>query len=580
MGRTVGIDLGTTNSLCAIFRDGRPQLVPNAVGDVLTPSVVAIPEDGPGAPVLVGAAARDVRVRFPQRTAAVFKRLMGTDRTVSVAGRTFSAPELSALVLRSLREDAEVALGEPVTDAVITVPAYFNDLQRNATKRAGEIAGLRVRRILNEPTAAALAYGFHDRDAERTLMVLDLGGGTFDATLMESYAGVLEIQGTAGESFLGGEDFSARIAAWALGQVGIQMEALELADPPRLARMLHEAERAKRALSTAESAAVRIPDEQARVHPDSRAVRISREQFAALVEPLLERIERPVRRVLADAGKQPGDVHDVILVGGATRMPLVAALARRIFEGREPISQLDPDHVVALGAAVQAALTDRDESVADLVMTDVCPFTMGVEISRRLHTEYNPGYFMPIIERNTTIPTSRVRTVQTLVAGQTSLTLRVFQGESRRVADNTLLGELLVTGIPSGPAGQSVGVRFTYDLNGILEVEAEVSRTGQRHRTVLTHHVKGLSDAEVRAALAKMQRLKSYTRDAQSDQSLLRFAERVYAELRADERSELDRMLTQFESALQQGDRVLLDAIREALLALLADCGHGYDGNS
>jgi len=582
MGHVIGIDLGTTNSLCAVFRDGVPVLVPNAHGGVLTPSVVGIPETAEGAEVqvLVGVPARDLRVARPAATAAVFKRLMGTSRTVGVAGQTFTAPELSALVLHSLKDDAEVFLGEPVEEAVITVPAYFNDMQRNATKRAGEIAGLKVRRIVNEPTAAALAYGFHDPDAEKHLLVLDLGGGTFDVTLMEVFEGSLEIVATAGESFLGGEDFTDRICSWALERLGLQLESLELFEPQRLARLRHEAEVAKRALTEGTEATVRLPGEDARIVPDAVGLQITRDEFEKLCESLVERIERPLRKVLRDARIEAADVDDVILVGGATRMPLFVDVARRRFPGSEPLSTHDPDHVVALGAAVQAALLEEDEAVADMVMTDVCPFTLGVGISKRFGRQVVEGYYMPVLHRNTTIPVSREESVYTLEANQQVLRVDVYQGEARRVEDNLYLGRLLVKGIPIGPAGQQVRLRFTYDLNGILEVEAVVDETGRRFRTVLTHDVKGLDEGEVAAAVERLQTLKFYPRDDQRTQRLLRFAERVTGEVSQWDREGLEDSIDVFERALDSVDRTLFESAKNMLLQTLSGLGFVFDADA
>jgi len=582
MAHVIGIDLGTTNSLCAVFRGGQPVLIPNAHGDVLTPSVIGLPEaaDGADVQVLVGEPARDLRVVRSSATAAVFKRLMGTSRTADVAGQTFTAPELSALVLRSLKDDAETFLGEPVDEAVITVPAYFNDMQRNATKRAGEIAGLKVRRIVNEPTAAALAYGFHDPDAEKHLLVLDLGGGTFDVTLMEVFEGSLEIVATAGESFLGGEDFTDRICSWALERLGLQLESLELFEPQRLARLRHEAEAAKRALTEGSVATVRVPDEDARIEPDALGLQITREEFEGLCESLIDRIERPLRKVLRDARVEAADIDDVILVGGATRMPLLADVARRRFPGTEPLSTHDPDHVVALGAAIQAALLAEDEAVADMVMTDVCPFTLGVGITKQFGRQLVEGYYMPVLHRNTTIPVSREESVYTLEANQDVVRVDVYQGEARRVDDNLYLGRLLVKGIPHGPAGQQVRLRFTYDLNGILEVEAVVDETGRRFRTVLTHDVKGLDAGQVDAAVERLQALKFYPRDDQRTQRLLRFAERVTGEVSKWDRDGLEESIDFYETSLDAGDRTIFESAKNGLLQALSRLGYVFDADA
>ncbi len=410
MGTIVGIDLGTTNSLCAVFRNGRPELIRNAHGGVLTPSIVGVLEDGR---VIVGEAAREYRVTHPERCASAFKRLMGTNRKLSLGNREYTAIELSSLVLRSLKEDAEHALGGEISEAVVTVPAYFNDSQRKATRHAGELAGLKVRRIVNEPTAAALTYGFHDRAADKKLLVVDLGGGTFDVTLMQIFEGTLEIIATAGENFLGGEDFTSRLVSTICSKVGLSFETAELKMPLFIARLREECERAKRELADGESTEIVVPEADGSFASNAKRIRVTREDFATATRELLARVRGPVGKALRDGRCEPKDVRDVILVGGATRMSVVKDLVRTMFE-KEPLSTFNPDEVVALGAAVQAALIDDDAAVDDMVMTDVCPFTLGVEISKQFGHEQVEGYFSPIIHRNTTVPVSREEVYSTV----------------------------------------------------------------------------------------------------------------------------------------------------------------------
>ncbi len=571
VGHIVGIDLGTTHSLCAVFQDGRPRLIRNASGGVLTPSVVGLLDDGR---VVVGAAARELGVTRPERVARCFKRLMGTDAEVRLGRESFTPPQLSALVLRALKADAEADLGGAVTDAVITVPAYFNDHQRQATRLAGKLAGLNVRRVLNEPTAAALAYGLTDRDAERRLLVFDLGGGTFDVTLMTVFEGTLEIQSTAGDGHLGGEDFTDRLAADLLRARGLQLEALEALEPRRVARLRAECERAKRELTRADHAEVRLPDARGEL-TDERAS-ITRAQLGERARDLLDRLARPLERALRDGRVGPEDVDQVLLVGGATRMPLVADFVRERL-GREPLCTLDPDEVVCLGAAVQAGMIVDDAALEDVVLTDVCPFTLGVEIVKRFGDRVHPGFFLPVIHRNTTIPVSREEVVSTVVPNQRVVRVRIFQGEARKVDENLPLGELEVSGIPPGPEGQDVLLRFTYDLNGILEVEAVVPSTGRRFQTVITRHVKGLSEAEVRRAVEALQALKFYPRDDVRNQELLRFGERVVGELPPYDRQALEAVLDAFEAAMSSGEPERFDAAREALLITLSGLGRPFD---
>ncbi|MFN0058772.1 MAG: Hsp70 family protein [Planctomycetota bacterium] len=568
----LGIDLGTTNSLVAVFQDGAPRLIPNAMGEVLTPSIVGVLDDDR---VLVGAAARELRVTRPERCAASFKRWMGTDREVTLGRHKFSPSELSSLVLRSLRADAEAFLGAPPTEAVITVPAYFNDHQRKATKIAGELAGFAVRRIINEPTAAALTYGFHDRHANRRLLVFDLGGGTFDVTLMQTFEGTLEIAATSGESQLGGEDFTERLMGWALRQHGLLLETAEMREPLRVARLRQEAEHAKRALTANESSTFRMPDGRGEFASDAPIVHVTREIFGTQCAELLRRLEPPVRRVLRDASLGPEAVDEVILVGGATRMPIVHETVARLFS-KQPLVTFDPDHVVALGAAVQAALITDDAAVGDMVMTDVCPFTLGVEIVKVFGQQRRDGYFMPIIHRNTTIPVSCEEIVSTLDANQREITVRVFQGDARRVEDNLPLGELRVTGIPPGPAGTEIHVRFTYDLNGILEVEAFVPSAGKKFQTVLTQHVKGLNSPQIALAVQKLQSLKFYPRDELPNRQLVLFVERILGELNRYQREAIEQLLDGFEQSMATGDRERFAAAREQLLIGLSGCGYPY----
>ncbi|MEK6236213.1 MAG: Hsp70 family protein, partial [Planctomycetales bacterium] len=482
----------------------------------------------------------------------------------TVAGKTLSAEDLSSLVLRSLKEDAEAHLGETVDRAVITVPAYFNNDQRTATLRSGEMAGYRVERIINEPTAAAIAYGFQDSDKERVVAVLDLGGGTFDVSIVEVFDGALEVQASSGECFLGGEDFTRAMASKILGRHGHQFEHLEYQRPHLVSRMIQLCERAKRQLSSKEKVVVPIPEEDGDVKEDSPRHEASRNDFQEWIEPILGRLEMPIRRCLGDAGLKRADLDEVILVGGATRMPIVKERVAFWLE-REPHSDLDPEQVVALGAGVQSGLIDRDQAVEDLVVTDVAPFTLGIEVTQHFGTEYRDGYFMPIINRNTTIPVSRVRTVTTLRANQTSLDLTVCQGESRRVEDNLQLGQFTVRGIPRGPAGQEVDVRFTYDLNGVLEVEATVVETRQESKIVIAKHTRGLTEAEIEKALEAMKGLKTHPRDEAVNRFMLKRAERVFRELSLLEREDLAQLMHGFEEAMELQESDLVERHRVEL---------------
>jgi len=578
MDPVIGIDLGTTNSAAAFLGPNGPEIIPNALGGRLTPSVVGVDESGK---VLVGAAAKELQVLHPERCASLFKRYMGTDRKLTAAGREFTPEELSGLVLRSLKADAEAFFGHPVSRVVITVPAYFNDRQRKATIAAGKIAGWTVERILNEPTAAAIAHGFHDAGADKKILVFDLGGGTFDVSVVELFDGTLEVKASSGESALGGEDFTRALAARILSGQGVQYEQAEVRTPKRVSRLIQQCERAKCLLSRDEQVTIRVPDAKGEFPPEAIEVTVTRAEVEAWVSPTLARVELPIRRVLGDAKLSREQIDEVILVGGATRMPLVV---RRVTEmlGKDPRRRLNPDEVVALGAAVQAGLVGKAEAVEELVVTDVAPFTLGIAISKELGGDLRDGYFDPVIDRNTTIPVSRVKRYSTVHPNQTILMVRVYQGESRRVDDNLFLGEFEVRGIPAGPANQPVDVRFTYDLNGVLEVEATIVATKQKVSHVIARHAQGMTESQIRAAVAAMEKLKSHPRDDEVNRFMLLRAERVFKELPAELRDTLGMLLDGFESALEKQDQAVIARHREELerfLTLYDPNGDNLNGN-
>ncbi len=561
----IGIDLGTTNSVAAFLSPSGPALIPNAMGSYLTPSVVGIDQSDR---ILVGQAAKDFQVLHPDRCASVFKRHMGSVHEYKLANKPFTPEKLSSLVLMALKQDAEAHLKTEIKDAIITVPAYFNDNQRKATIAAGQMAGLNVRRILNEPTAAALAYGMHEQQDDRILLIVDLGGGTFDISIVEVFEGSIEVRATAGECFLGGEDFTMSIVSNILKQKGLSLEKEELLSPKRISRMTQQAEQVKRKLSKQDSAEMKIPDSKGDLTDNSETVTITAADFKTWTAPILQRIDLPIRRALGDARLKRDDIHDIILVGGATRMPMLVDRVRELFH-KEPHSKLDPDLVVGLGASVQAGLFAQDSFVDDLVVSDVCPFTLGIQISKQIGDRDTSGYFMPIINRNTTIPVSRVDRVQTLRGNQTTIEVEVYQGESRMVKDNLKISSFEVNGIPPGPAGQEIDIRFTYDLNGILEVEATIVKTGRKVSHVVTHYAKNLSPVEIRRAVTEMQGLKLSPRDDAVNQAVLRRAERVYRELPTQERRMLDNLLDAFESSMQIQDEIAINECREALQAFL-----------
>ena len=562
MTRTViGIDLGTTFSLAAALEGGRPVILPNALGERLTPSAVSIADDGA---VLVGAAARARATTHPTRTALAFKRDMGTDRTYPLGDRAFRPQELSALVLGALKRDAEAALGRAVDEAVVTVPAYFGDAQRQATRDAGAIAGLTVERIINEPTAAALAYGLHERHRELRAVVLDLGGGTFDVTVLEILEGVVEIQASAGDSRLGGEDFDEALVDLIAARTKLELGG----DPRTRARLKEASEQAKKRLSDGATASLALYDLPAGGTSIRLEAILSRDDAEAAWAPLLDRMRRPIERALRDCGAAPEKIDEVLLVGGSTRMPCVAKLAAQMF-GRLPLRTLQPDEAIALGAAVQAGLKSGDAALGDMIVTDVAPFSLGVSSGRKLGRQSVSGLFSPIIERGTVIPVSREETFHTLEDNQTAIKFGVFQGEHSLVRDNKQLGEVSIKGLEPRPAGEtSIRVRFTYDLNGILEVDT-TREDGKTHTLVIEGSPGRLTPAQIAEARKAMERLKFHARDALPNSVALARAEALYVELTGDARAALGDAISAFRLVLETQDAGRIEPARAQLVSLV-----------
>ncbi|MCB1209203.1 MAG: Hsp70 family protein [Verrucomicrobiales bacterium] len=546
----VGIDLGTTNSLVAHFVDGHPEILVNELNEGLTPSAVAVAQDGT---LLVGRAAKDRLINAPESGRSFFKRDMGTAASYQFGGRRWTPVECSAVVLREMKRIAELRLGHEVDRAVITVPAYFLDQQRQATVEAAQIAGLKVERLLNEPTAAALAYGHQENPDLSTLLIFDLGGGTFDVTILECFEGVVEVKSSAGESRLGGEDYTDALGEWLRDKTKWKPEDMDAM------RWRELVEQAKRDLSTADSTVIIV---------NGNEVPLSLADFGAATRELTARLRPVVRRCLSDAGITPAHLDGVLLVGGASRMPLiVSALAEDLQQ--PPSRSLDPDRVVALGAAVQSALIARQAAVRDLVLTDVCPHTLGVAISKQLTPgQIQDGYFSPLIDRNTTVPVSRSDTFHTLHPQQDEILLQVYQGEGRMVKDNQKIGQVRVPGMKSQPGQKRPGevdVRFTYDMNGILEVEVTILHSGQKVSEVFEQRPGTMSKEEIRDAIARLTPLKVHPRDAPPHRARLERAERLYQDLRSVERSILTALIDQFERALSSQEPAQIRASAEEL---------------
>ncbi len=508
----IGIDLGTTNSLAAVWRGGKSELIPNAAGEALTPSVVSVDGDGG---ILVGRAARDRLISHPERTAARFKRFMGSGRTYSLGGRAFTPEELSSFILRALREDAEAYLGEPVEEAVVSVPAYFAEAQRAATKRAAALAGLKVERLVNEPSAAAVAGHIGQGEEDRVCLVFDLGGGTLDVSLVERFGNVVSVTAVSGDNRLGGADFDLAIARGFCGDCGLEFDSLT---PRQQELLLRQAETCKMALTSQERVILSVDDGSVRA-----ALTLSNEWLIRKCGALFRRMTAPIQRVFLDGGVSPQELDDLVMVGGSSHMPAVRRYIARALH-KEPARDSRPDTAVALGAGICAGMKARAGDLRELVLTDVCPFTLGV--ARYNQSEQGRDLMSPIIERNSVLPTSKMGVYYTVRDGQDKVDVRVFQGENRYCADNTLLGQLQLS-VPPAPRGrQSIRIRFTYDINGLLEVEA-VNEAGRAERLVLQN--KDMTAEEAERRLKELSRLKLHPREQEEYRAMVARGERLYA---------------------------------------------------
>ena len=539
----VGIDLGTTNSLVAYYTEHGPEIIPNRLGKHLTPSIVSVDGDQ----IYVGETARERMLLHPESAASVFKRSMGSDQKYHLENQTFTSEELSSFVLRSLKEDAEHFLGEPVTEAVISVPAYFNDARRKATKRAGELAGLKVERIISEPTAAAIAYGLYECQEDANFLVFDLGGGTFDVSILELSGNILEVRAVAGDNYLGGEDFTN------------VLEDMFYEKYPELSRDSMDSKTGRYIHKQAEVCKLHVEEGRSSVMScvigeKTYEMEVELSEYEQRCEELLERIRIPVKKSLSDSRLRLSEIHKVVLVGGATRLPVVRRFVSKLFRTLPDVT-VNPDEAIALGAAVQGAMKERRDSIREVILTDVCPFTLGTEVCvERENGGYESGHYCPIIERNTVIPASRTETLYTIRDNQSVLCVNVLQGESRFAENNLLLGELNVE-IPKAPKGrESIDVTYTYDVNSILEVQVKINSTGKIIKQILKGQQVEMTDEEIAARMEELAYLKIPPREQEENKLLLLRGERLYEESLGDERKIIEHAIQKFEVALNTQD--------------------------
>ena len=550
MGKIIGIDLGTTNSCVAVMEGGQPTVIANTEGARTTPSVVAFTKTGER---LVGEPAKRQAVTNATRTISSIKREMGTDYKVDIDGKKYSPQEISAMILQKLKADAEGYLGEKVTDAVITVPAYFNDAQRQATKDAGKIAGLEVKRIINEPTAAALAYGL-DNEKEQKIMVYDLGGGTFDVSIIEIGDGVIEVLSTAGNNRLGGDDFDQKITDYMLADFKAK-EGVDLSgDKMALQRLKEAAEKAKKELSSATTTNINLPFITATSEgPKHFDMNLTRAKFDELTRDLVDKTAEPVRRALSDAGITAADLGQVLLVGGSTRIPAVQEEVKRL-TGKEPSKSLNPDECVALGASVQGGKLAGDAGAGDILLLDVTPLSLSIETMGGVATR--------LIERNTTIPTKKSQIFSTAADNQTAVDINVVQGERQFAKDNKSLGQFRLDGIPPAPRGvPQIEVTFDIDANGIVNVSAKDLGTGKEQHITITAG-SNMSDADIDKAVKEAAEFEA--QDKKRKEAV-------------DTRNEADAMVFQTEKALSDvgdkldaNDKAAVEADMQALKDVLA----------
>ena len=548
----IGIDLGTTNSLVAYYTEDGPKIIPNRLFKNLTPSVVSVDEDGQ---VYIGETAKERMLLHPDSSASVFKRSMGSEKIYELSGKRFLPEELSALILRALKEDAEVYLGEEITEAIVSVPAYFNDERRKATKRAGELAGLKVERIISEPTAAAIAYGLYQNRENGKFLVFDLGGGTFDVSILELYDSIIEVRAVAGDNFLGGEDFT-KVIENIFFEKNPDINKDDLSDK-ELRHINKQAEKCKLGFADETVSVMSCV-----IKDNTYEMPLSIDEYEAKCDELLDKIRQPIKRSLSDANIRLKDIDRVVLVGGATKLSFIRKFVGKLFHNL-PDTSIKPDEAIALGAAVQGAMKERKDSIREVILTDVCPFTLGTEVVlEKDNGRFEDGHFCPIIERNTTIPASRTERLYTVNDNQTQIRCKILQGESRFASNNVMLGEIRIK-VPKAEAGkEAIDVTYTYDVNSILEVEIKVVSTGEITKQIIKTNATDMSDEEIKERMEALSYLKIHPRDKEENKLLLLRGERLYEESIGRNRMEIEYALREFEKALDSREDSVIEGAR------------------
>ncbi len=549
MGRIIGIDLGTTNSLVSVWENGKSVLIPNSSQKYLTPSVVNIDKDGT---VYVGEVAKERSVTDPTNTVSVFKRFMGVDKTYRIRGKNYTPIELSSFILRKLKQDAEYYLQEPVEEAVISVPAYFNNASRSATKRAGELAGLKVERIINEPSAAALAYQHVNNLEDGTLLVFDFGGGTLDVSLVDCFDNIVEILAVSGDNHLGGSDFDHLLYDHFLSEHDLDENKLS---EETKAILLSRATKCKIALSKDDTASMSMT-----IGKCDYTTQMDRKNFIRLSESLLARALQPIKKVLMDGEMAVENLSGVVLVGGSCKMPIIKDFLEYTL-GMTEISVVEPDYIIALGIGVYAGIKERREDVKDMMLTDICPFSLGTSVYSPLDNTHGNMFF--IIERNSPLPISREERLCAHELGQKRITVTVYQGESHDVSENWKMGEVEIRIPVNWKKRESVTVRYTYDINGILYVVVRCDSTGEEEQLVIQNGSEKLSDKEVKEHLEKLKALMIHPRDKDVNKILLERGNRLFAEAPTYLRDAMSQKIKYFQECLCRQDEYQLQKVRK-----------------